>query len=84
MTNTQRPDTDYQPIACARYDVYESAITRHQHLQLVWQENGVDQVQNVLPTGLETRAGEEFLVARDAHNNPIKIRLDKIRKAIPL
>jgi hypothetical protein len=33
---------------------------------------------------LETRAGEEFLIARGADNKPLKIRLDKIRKAIPL
>ncbi len=84
MTDTHRPDSDYHPIACARYDVYESAITRRQRLQLVWHEDGVDHAQSVLPTDLETRAGEEFLIARDAHNHPLKIRLDKIRKVIPL
>ncbi len=84
MTDTRHPDTDYQPITCAGYDVYESAITRHQRLQLVWQEAGMDHAQSVLPTDLETRAGEEFLIARDANNHPLKIRLDKIRKVIPL
>jgi transcriptional antiterminator Rof (Rho-off) len=84
MTDTHRPGSDYQPIACAHYDVFESAITRRQRLQLVWNEEGMDHAQSVLPTDLETRAGEEFLIARDANNQPLKIRLDKIRKAIPL
>ena len=84
MTDVDRPTTDYQPIACARYDVYESAITRRQRLQLVWHTDGVDHAQCVLPTDMETRDGEEFLIASDVHNNPLRIRLDKIRKVIPL
>jgi transcriptional antiterminator Rof (Rho-off) len=84
MTDTHEPGNGYRPIACASYDVYESAITRRQRLQLVWNEGGMDHTQSVLPTDLETRAGEEFLIARDAHGQPLRIRLDKIRKAIPL
>jgi transcriptional antiterminator Rof (Rho-off) len=84
MTDTDRTGSDYQPITCASYDIYEIAITRRQRLQLVWNADGVDHTQSVLPTDMETRAGEEFLLARDAHNNPLKIRLDKIRKVIPL
>lgn len=84
MTDAHRPGSDYQPIACARYDVYESAITRRQRLRLVWNAEGVDHTQSILPIDLETRGGEEFLIARDAHDNPFKIRLDKIRNVIPL
>ena len=84
MTDAHEPGNGYQPIACARYDVYESAITRRQRLQLVWNDAGMDHTQSVLPTDLEARAGEEFLIARDAHDQPLKIRLDKIRKATPL
>ena len=84
MTDTRRTGGDYQPIACASYDVYESAITLRRRLQLVWNDEGVERTQTVLPTNLETRAGEEFLIAHDVNNDPLKIRLDKIRKAIPL
>jgi Rho-binding antiterminator len=83
MTETDKPDSNYQPIACANYDVYEIAIMHRQPLHLVWDDADIVYDRVVTPMDLETHAGEEFLIARTATEERVKIRLDRIRKATP-
>lgn len=73
--------TDYTPIPCARYDVYEIAIRRRRRLRLSWEEHGRTHCEAVTPLDLETRAGAEYLVARGADGGARRMRLDRIRAA---
>lgn len=71
----------YQPIACGDYDIYEIAIMRGQQLDLQWQDTrDGPQAARVTPIGLETRAGEEYLLCSYAPRDEtvMKIRLDKV------
>ena len=72
--------TDYTPITCGVYERYELAILRRRQLRLCWREDNVIYDQTVTPVGLETRAGEEFLVFLDADGSRRRVRLDRIRK----
>lgn len=76
------PHETYQPIACSQYDLYEIAIMRGQPLDLVWcDDNGLEQQSHIKPLGLETRAGEEFLLFLDPLVPGIQaVRLDRIRQ----
>ncbi len=75
MTET----TDYRPIACARYSELELAILKHHWLRLRWHgEDGLDHVGLLQPLDLETRAGEEFLIAEDPAGGRERVRLDRI------
>ena len=76
--------TDYRPISCGDYDVYEIAIMHQQRLHLTWAEGNVVFDQIITPTNLETRAGEEYLLFRDAEGRTRRVRLDHIRKAEPI
>ena len=75
--------TDYTPIPCADYSLYELAIMHHQRLCLIWREANVVYDQIVTPLDLETRAGEEFLVCRNRIDEMLRIRLDRIRRMTP-
>jgi transcriptional antiterminator Rof (Rho-off) len=83
MTDPDKP-ADYKPIACAAYDLYEIAIMSRQPLHLTWKDDNIFYDMAVTPVNLETRAGEEFLIARTTGDETIKIRLDRITKAIAL
>lgn len=72
--------TDYKPVSCVNYERFEVAIVHHEQLRLSWHEANVVYDQVVTPTGLETRAGEEFLLFRDAAGHSTQVRLDRIRK----
>lgn len=76
--------TDYVPISCVLYDVYEIAILHRQRLRLSWAEQGTAHCEAVTPLNLETRRGEEFLHARKADGTVCTLRLDQIRRAEPL
>ena len=80
MTDPDKP-ADYKPIACAAYDLYEIAIMHRQQLHLTWKDDNIFYDMTVTPINLETRAGEEFLIARTSDDEIMKIRLDRIRKA---
>ena len=73
----------YQPISCALHDVYEIAILHRQRLRLVWSVGPVFYEDTVMPVDLETRQGEEFLIAHSPTRDALKIRLDHIRQASP-
>ena len=71
--------TDYQPIACGLYSQYELAIMHRTPLTLSWRGlDGLSHLQTLLPEDLETRNGEEFLVARNGAGEQFRLRLDRI------
>lgn len=74
--------TDYTPIDCDRYSEYELAILRKWRLRLGWRDGaGLTHVETVLPTDLQTRHGEEFLIAETSAGERVEIRLDLITEA---
>ena len=75
--------TDYKPIPCIEYDVYEIAIMHGRKLRLTWREANVIYWQIVKPLNLETRNGEEFLIFRAMGEKTFSTRLDRIRKIEP-
>ncbi len=75
--------TDYKPIPCTEYDVYEIAIMHGRKLRLTWREANVIYWQIVKPLDLETRNGEEFLIFRAMGGKTFSTRLDHIRKIEP-
>jgi Rho-binding antiterminator len=75
--------TDYKPISCSAYDVYEIAIMHKSKLRLVWRDDNVLYDQTVTPLNLQTIAGEEYLLFTGSDGEARRIRLDHIRKAEP-
>lgn len=78
--NSNRIETDYQPISCASYDQYELAILHGSKLRLTWQVENVIYDQVVTPLNLRTAQGEEFLILRLADGATTQVRLDHIRR----
>jgi transcriptional antiterminator Rof (Rho-off) len=77
--------SDYQPIACSFYDVFEIAITRGQKLQARWSSDESDPREGVLtPLDFKIRDGAEWLCARDEAGSDLEVRLDRIEMALPL
>jgi Rho-binding antiterminator len=71
--------SDYQPIACDIYTRYETAVMHRTKLTLCWRGNdGLAHLETLLPEDLETRNGEEFLVARTGAGARLRLRLDRI------
>lgn len=69
----------YQPIACALHDKYEIAIMFSQQIRIKWlDENDVSHEETVTPTDLLVKDGEEFLLARQADDREICVRLDRV------
>lgn len=77
--------TDYTPIDCGVYSEYELAIMRKWKLRISWRDTQrLTHIEVLLPRDLQTRCGEEFLIA-DSHNGDrLEIRLDQITEAKPI
>lgn len=74
--------SDYTPIDCDQYSEYELAIIRKWKLRIAWQDTaGLSHIEALMPLDLQTRQGEEFLVATTTHGQRIEIRLDQITEA---
>ena len=74
--------SDYQPISCANYDHFEIAILHGQCLRVTWhEEQSLVHVEILRPRDLQTRNGEEFLLAETQTGVSIELRLDKIVQA---
>ena len=71
---------DYKPIACGLYSEYEVAIMHRETLRLHWRDNtGMDHIDRVVPSDLQTRNHCEYLIASDcADGSQLEIRLDHI------
>lgn len=71
--------SDYRPVDCAIYSRYELAILRRQKLLLSWRdEQDMAHLEIVEPKDLQTRKGEEFLIAERCDGAPVRLRLDRI------
>jgi transcriptional antiterminator Rof (Rho-off) len=79
--NSDRIDTAYRPISCARYDQYEIAILHRRPMHLVWDEANVIYDRVVTPLNLRTAHGQEFLILRLDSGETHEVRLDRIRRA---
>ncbi len=74
--------TDYTPIDCGLHSEYELAIMHQRRLKLRWRDDsGVTHTETLLPVDLQTRNGEEFLVAEDRDGERVRLRLDRIESA---
>ena len=74
--------SEYTPIDCERYSDYELAIMHRQRLRIRWRDaDDVTHVEILLPRDLQTRHGEEFLIAENSAGKPLEIRLDRIAEA---
>ncbi len=74
--------SDYTPIDCDQYSEYELAIMRKWKLRIAWQDTaGLSHIETLMPLDLQTRQGEEFLIATTMHGARIEIRLDQITEA---
>jgi Rho-binding antiterminator len=71
---------DYRPIACDLYSEYEFAILHRRRLRLTWAADNVIYTQVVRPLDLRTENKQEFLLCRTEAGEPLRIRLDRIRK----
>jgi Rho-binding antiterminator len=71
--------SDYQPIDCGIYSRYEVAILHHERLRLRWVDAaGTPHLAALQPLDLQTRLGEEFLLATTLDGSPLRVRLDRI------
>jgi transcriptional antiterminator Rof (Rho-off) len=80
--------SDYVPIACGRYDIFEIACLRRQSLRVRWAADApvwlasIGAGEPVLePLGLETRDGAEWLMVCDGEGGALPLRLDWIAEA---
>ncbi len=77
--------SDYTPIDCDLYSEYELAIMHRSKLRIGWRDSaGLTHIETLMPRDLQTRQGEEFLIAETAMAERIEIRLDQITEAKPL
>ena len=73
--------TEYQPIACDAYDLYEIAIMRQQTLRIQWiDEQGRERDETVQPLDLKQFDGGEYLVfvVVGQNSGQESVRLDRI------
>lgn len=69
----------YTPIPCDIYSRYELAILRGQILRVAWRApRGMDRIEPLKPVDLRTRAGGEYMIARDPLGARRVLRLDRI------
>ncbi|MDV3238858.1 MAG: transcriptional antiterminator, Rof [Gammaproteobacteria bacterium] len=77
--------SDYVPIDCGLHSEYELAIMRRQKLRIRWRDaQGMTHIETLLPRDLQTRSGEEFLIAETPENAMLEIRLDRIVETRPV
>lgn len=74
--------SDYTPIDCGQYSDYELAILRKWKLRIGWRDAlGLSHIEMLVPRDLQTRQGEEFLIAETLTGVRLEIRLDQITEA---
>jgi Rho-binding antiterminator len=72
-------ESDYQPIECGLYSEYEVAIMQRRRWRMHWRdEAGNDHLETLRPTDLQTRQGQEFMLAVTDGGAERCIRLDRI------
>jgi transcriptional antiterminator Rof (Rho-off) len=74
--------SDYRVIDCDLHDLYEIAVLRRRRLLLNWRDAaGLDHLELLAVTDIQTRADGEVLVAIHPDGRPVEIRLDTILHA---
>lgn len=86
--DNSKENSNYTPIACADYDIYEIAIMYRQTLELVWlDDEGSCHQDLLLAQDLKIINGAEYLIAQrlaaGVEVESLRIRLDRIRTAKP-
>jgi Rho-binding antiterminator len=71
---------DYRPIACDLYSEYELAILQRRRLRLTWAADNIIYTQVVRPLDLKTENKQEVLLCQTETSEPLRIRLDHVRK----
>ena len=78
-------DNPYTPISCTEHSNYELFIMHRQRLHIAWKDpHNHHNIDTLLPIDLQTKDGEEFLVAQDRNGQEIRIRLDYITHCTPI
>lgn len=76
--------SEYETVSCASHSEYELWIMHGELLRVRWfDEDGLEHTELLRPVDLETRQGDEYLVARTESDQRRRIRLDKIAAAHP-
>ena len=76
--------TDYEPIDCGLHSEYELAIMHRNTLILSWCDSaGTEHIEQLVPTDLRNRNGEEFMVVLNTKGEELEIRLDRITGCRP-
>ena len=75
-----KEDPPYLPVPCELHSQYELAIMQRQTLKLVWRDGQQTHISTVAPLDLQTRQGQEFLIAKDQQGQRLQIRLDYIQQ----
>ena len=77
----QSKNDHYQAISCEMHSQYELAIMHKSKLKLSWLSEGeLVSDTNILPLDVQTKNKAEYLLAVNAENKNLCIRLDHIRK----
>lgn len=75
---------DYQPIACAFYDIFEIAIMRGHRLRTRWRDpDGTVAEEWLQPLELRIHHQAEHLLATREDGSELELRLDWIESAAP-
>ena len=75
-----KDDPSYTPASCELHSQYELAIMQRQTLRLVWRDPQQTHISTAIPFDLQTKQGQEFLIARDQQGEILQIRLDYIQQ----
>lgn len=71
--------SDYRPIDCSLYSLYELAVMHRQRLRVVWRcSDGMVHMEILLPIDLRTRDHAEYLLAGRQTGEELEMRLDQI------
>lgn len=76
-------DNRYQPINCEIHDGFELACMRRAVHKINWIEEGDTRTEELRCIDLESKAGEEFLIAENRAGEQFRIRLDWITSQLP-
>jgi len=77
-------NTQYKPMNCEVHDGYELACMRQTTHTVIWHDERDELHQEPLRfLDLETKKGEEFLIAENRRGERVRIRLDMISSELP-
>ena len=78
LPTSKKTMSDYTPVSCEAHSLYELAVMQRKRVLVRWNDSHGVKEMHLLPTDVETKNREEFLVALDRSNETLHIRLDRI------